>query len=385
MSEALASFRSAGNRRGEAWALQNLAWISFSNGEIPKAEKRLNASADVFSELGDWGGLGWAYGLLAFVRFNQGRLDEAATLAEHISIEGVESGNRWAVGMMSVLLAGVNLWRGQVHKSVAHGREAIALFQDIGDRWGEVMATGSVVRGLAELGRDPEYADNLAHYRTIARGMPDEGMRTFPEVLEACVDLQQGRPDDAQAILENLLVDEDEEGQLGVADVQSALGLALLQLGKLDDAIDRLTRAYGRVTDDGPAMALGCRLALAYAAAHRDADAEVSSRSSSRAPAARTRTACSCSGPTAWCAPAGAHPTRASRSTRPTTSRWAPTRRSSTRSRRSPARRCSTRWAPTTRPRRPTKPSRLLGVVGLTAEGWARVFDLALAEVSVPS
>ena len=78
-------------------------------------ERRLNKSADVFSELGDWGGLGWAYGLLAFVRYNQGRLDEAATLAEHIAIEGAETGNRWAVGMMSVLLANVDMWRGQVH------------------------------------------------------------------------------------------------------------------------------------------------------------------------------------------------------------------------------------------------------------------------------
>ena len=160
-----------------------------------------------FGELGDWGGLSWAYGLLAFVRYNQGRLEEAAALAEHIAIEGRETGNRWAVGMMDVLLANVALWSGRMSESVERGSDAIALFQEIGDRWGEVMATGSVVRALAELGHDDEYADTLAHYREISRDMPDEGMRTFPEVVEALVDLQQGRPDAAQAILETLDID----------------------------------------------------------------------------------------------------------------------------------------------------------------------------------
>ena len=155
------------------------------SGDIAQAEQRLQQSASVFAELGDWGGLGWAYGLLAFVRYNQGRLEEAAALAEHIAIDGRETGNRWAVGMMDVLLANVRLWSGRMSESIKRGREAIALFQEIGDRWGEVMATGPVVRALAELGRDGEYADTLAHYRAISRDMPDEGMRTFPEVLEA--------------------------------------------------------------------------------------------------------------------------------------------------------------------------------------------------------
>ncbi|HEY5076690.1 MAG TPA: adenylate/guanylate cyclase domain-containing protein, partial [Acidimicrobiia bacterium] len=146
VSEALGSFRSSGNQRGAAWALQNLAWISFTHGNIARAENRLEESADLFGELGDWGGLSWAYGLLAFVRYNQGRLEEAAAIAEHISIEGRETGNRWAVGMMDVLLANVALWSGRTRECIERGNEAIELFQDIGDRWGEVMSTGSVVR-----------------------------------------------------------------------------------------------------------------------------------------------------------------------------------------------------------------------------------------------
>jgi tetratricopeptide (TPR) repeat protein len=277
VSEALAAYRAAGRERGGAWALQNLAWISFTRGDITHAEERLQQSAAAFAELGDWGGLGWAYGLLAFVRYNQGRLEEAAELAEHIAIDGRETGNRWAVGMMSVLIANVRLWTGRMAESVARGQEAIALFQEIGDRWGEAMATGPVVRALAELGRDGEYADTLAHYRAISRDMPDEGMRTFPEVMESLVDLQQGRPEAAQAILESLELAHrnDDSGQLGFADGCAALGLGLLQLGKVDDAIEILARGYAEVTEDGPLLSIGCRLALAYAAAQRPDDAEL--------------------------------------------------------------------------------------------------------------
>jgi class 3 adenylate cyclase/tetratricopeptide (TPR) repeat protein len=271
VSEALGSFRSSGNQRGAAWALQNLAWISFSHGNIPRAENRLEESADLFGELGDWGGLSWAYGLLAFVRYNQGRLDEAAAIAEHISIEGRETGNRWAVGMMDVLLANVALWSGRTRECCERGNEAIELFREIGDRWGEVMSTASVVRAYAELGNDEAYESTLARYGEVARTMPDEGMRDFPVLVEASVQLQRGHATEAERALAS--IEPGDENDLGAADTHAALGLARLQLGDPDGAISHLEGAYEIATDDGPRLGVGCRLALAYAVAHRCDDA----------------------------------------------------------------------------------------------------------------
>ncbi len=271
VSEALGSFRSSGNQRGAAWALQNLAWISFSHGNTPRAESRLEESADLFGELGDWGGLSWAYGLLAFVRYNQGRLDEAAAIAEHIAIEGRETGNRWAVGMMDVLLANVALWSGRLRECVERGNDAVELFRDIGDNWGEVMSTASLVRAHAELGHDGEYASTLERYYDVARTMPDEGMRQFPALVEASVQLQRGNAADAARILGS--VELDDPNELGSADTAAALGLAQLQLGNIEGALAALEGAYRIATDDGPKLAVGCRLALTYAAAHRCEDA----------------------------------------------------------------------------------------------------------------
>jgi tetratricopeptide (TPR) repeat protein len=272
VSEALASFRSSGNQRGAAWALQNLAWISFTHGNIAQAEKRLEESADLFGELGDWGGLGWAYGLLAFVRYTQGRLDEAAAIAEHIAIEGHETGNRWAVGMMNVLLANVALWNGRARECVERGTVAIELFRDIGDRWGEVMATGSVVRAQAELGNDEAYRTGLAHFYEIAPQLPDENMHTFPDVNELGVELQRGNVAAAATILARLQPYDEREADLGVADETAARGLTALQLGDPAGAIAALEPTYRSATDDGARQSVGCRLALAYAADRRPGD-----------------------------------------------------------------------------------------------------------------
>ncbi|HWS44655.1 MAG TPA: AAA family ATPase, partial [Acidimicrobiia bacterium] len=259
VSEALGLFRTSGNQRGAAWALQNLAWIAFNHGNIPQAEKRLEESADLFGELGDWGGLGWAYGLLAFVRYNQGRLDEAAAIAEHIAIEGRETGNRWAVGMMDVLLANVALWTGHTRECVGRGTDAIELFRAIGDRWGEAMATGSVIRAQASLGHDDEYEALLARFYGVARGLPDESMHTFPIVVEACVQIERGNPEEALALLEQ--IDRSRDPDLGAPDEQGALGLARLQMGDVAGAIETLEGPYESATDDGPRLGVGCRLA----------------------------------------------------------------------------------------------------------------------------
>ncbi|MDQ1448884.1 MAG: hypothetical protein QOC79_1855, partial [Actinomycetota bacterium] len=385
VSEALAAYRTAGRERGGAWALQNLAWISFTRGDITHAEERLQQSAGAFAELGDWGGLGWAYGLLAFVRYNQGRLEEAAALAEHIAIDGRETGNRWAVGMMSVLIANVRLWTGRMAESVVRGQEAIALFQEIGDRWGEAMATGPVVRALAELGRDGEYADTLAHYRAISRDMPDEGMRTFPEVMESLVDLQQGRPEAAQAILESLELAHrnDDSGQLGFADGCAALGLGLLQLGKVDDAIEILARGYADVTEDGPLLSIGCRLALAYAAAQRPDDAglviaELQSRSGGTFSDRILALWSDAFVRTQQGSPDAREPVDAAYEIAIGTD--APLEHAIAALARS---KVLAALGTDDAPAAAEESERRLAEIGLTCDGWARVFDLALVDVSV--
>lgn len=273
LSEALESFRGLGDDRGIAWALQNLAWISFMRGRMPEADERLHEAADRFAEAGDWGGLGWAFGLLAFVRYHQGRLDEAEELAGKIAAEVREMGNPWAVGMMEALLADVALWRGRGEEAVRRGREALALFRGLSDSFGEVQASGVVARALAGLGRWAEYSSALSELDDAAARHPDPAQRLLARVISAAVAFLTG---DAEAALDeaNLALDPASDTE-SLADSERAgtLGGALLQRGRVEEAVVVLDEAFRGARSDGPRAALGGLLALALAAGGRSDDA----------------------------------------------------------------------------------------------------------------
>jgi hypothetical protein len=163
------------------------------------------------------------------------------------------------------------LWSGRTVEAVDRGRDSIALFQEIGDRWGEVMATGSTVRALAELGRDEDYAVCLARFTEVAQHLPDENMHAIPALVEANVLLQRGDAEAAWAVL--AAVEPPDDTHVAAADEAAALGLARLQLGDVAGALSLLEEPFHASEEDGPRMAIGSRLALAFAAGHRSDEA----------------------------------------------------------------------------------------------------------------
>jgi hypothetical protein len=97
--------------------------------------------------------------------------------------------------------------------------------------------------------------------------MPDEGMRQFPYLVEASVQLQRGNATEATRALD--MVELADPNDLGAADTAAAAGLARLQLGDVEGALLALEGAYAAAANDGAKLGVGCRLALAYAVAHR--------------------------------------------------------------------------------------------------------------------
>jgi len=133
------------------------------------------------------------------------------------------------------------------------------------------MATASVIRAQAELGQDDVYSASLARYYEVARRCPTRGCtRSLSSSKRRCK-LQRGDAAGAATTLE--AIDLNEANELGATDAVAAIGLTRLQLGDVAGAIAVLEGPYEIATDDGPALAIGCRLALAYAAAHRCNDA----------------------------------------------------------------------------------------------------------------
>jgi tetratricopeptide (TPR) repeat protein len=266
-TDALQAFRECGDRRGEAWALQNLASIAFFRSDSDTADKRLERSAAVFRELGDYGGLNWCEGVRAWVRFTQGRLDEAEALAVEQLPETDATGNRWVGAILTLLLTNLALWRGESQRAVVHAEETLARFQAIADPWGVSQAQGSVVRALICLGRVGDALDLLDAPTRDNRG-------PLGRLLRAQVLAHLGSPEALPAALHVGGLDEGSNRELGAA-VHLVLGLALLQAGRVDEAVAEIeiVRLDRGTPGAGFSVAVSAGLALAYVAAGRSQDA----------------------------------------------------------------------------------------------------------------
>ncbi len=240
IQQALATFRGIPERRGEAWALQNLAWIAFTRGHPEEAEERINQSAAVFAEIGDWGGLSWALGLLAWVRFNQGQLAEAEQLASDVLREGSEGADRWANGMMGVLLANVAMWTGRPTVAIERSREARLLFQEIGDRWGEVQSIAPAARALGCLGRLDEAEALHAEVATFTDELGDPGLVAIPAAVAGALATHLGDAQRANREFQSAIDAWNDEQSIANTESRVGMSRALLQGGNVDGALSQL-------------------------------------------------------------------------------------------------------------------------------------------------
>jgi class 3 adenylate cyclase/tetratricopeptide (TPR) repeat protein len=271
--EALDAFREAGALRGQAWAHQNLAWAAYGRSEPVLAEQRLHDSIELFRQIGDWGGLNWTTGMVGWVRFAQGDVVEAERHAEEALHEARSQGDTWQVGMMDVLLSSIRLHQGRTEDAVELGRAALQLFVELGDEWGGGQAAGPLVRALLATGRFEE-AERMRVEAMARYGSTGEfpSRRVFSQLAAALSAVAVGQPERALAALAD---DDTRPGdhRFGATDLLVTRGTALLQLGKVSEAVELLAATVESAREAGPRAEAQAALALAYAADGRTADA----------------------------------------------------------------------------------------------------------------
>lgn len=228
--DALELARVAADRRGEAWAEQNLAWISFMRGDTREAESRLESAALRFGEIKDRAGLAWAFGLLGWVRFYEGRLEDAEALAEQVLPEAEAVDDRWGGAITKVLLAAVRLWRGRAAQSVTLADEARATFRDLDDAWGELQSLLPLSRALVAVGRLADGRRAIADARSLAKRVPDPSVRLLTSMYAAQIAVTVG---DVKAVLREMDAIAADVGENEFVDDAERLGLR--GLGRLLD------------------------------------------------------------------------------------------------------------------------------------------------------
>ncbi|GIF07734.1 adenylate/guanylate cyclase domain-containing protein [Actinoplanes siamensis] len=163
----------AGDRHGQAWALQNLAWVTTTRGDFSGTDAVLGRAARLFAELGDPVGRSWLRGTTAFARLLAGRLQEARRLARIFLPFGDRVGEGWAVGTLRVVEAYAAAELGDLGAADSQARRAYREFQEVNDDWGcglAMVVRGAIARGLGEfdhaadlLGDALWFADRTGH------------------------------------------------------------------------------------------------------------------------------------------------------------------------------------------------------------------------------
>jgi tetratricopeptide (TPR) repeat protein len=265
IGKALVLFKELGDRRNEAWAQQNMAWISTSGGDTEEAKRRIDEAVQLFTEIGDVAGLGWAYGLLGWVRLAEGYLEEADTLAHRVLDSYEEGSDPWAEGMMHLLLSTTSLWLGRTDDAVEAGTIARERFASIDDATGELRAVATLSRSLLAAGKLKQARELL----TTASAMADSGMdadgRDMGDIISAGIAVQLGEAHRVLSLGE-LLEPPGALTSVGLpVDREVPRGLALLQLGRDEQAATVLRNAFSSAKGPGALHAAGAALTLALA------------------------------------------------------------------------------------------------------------------------
>lgn len=163
----------AGDRHGQAWALQNLAWVTTTRGDFAGTDAVLGRAARLFAELGDPVGRSWLRGTAAFARLLSGRLQESRRLARIFLPFGDRVGEAWAVGTLRAVEAYAASELGELAEADGEARRAYRDFNAVGDDWGRGLALvvrGAIARGLGEFDHAYDlltdalaYADRTGH------------------------------------------------------------------------------------------------------------------------------------------------------------------------------------------------------------------------------
>ena len=222
-----------GDRRSQAWSLQNLAWVTTTRGDFAGSDATLGRAARLFAEQGDPLGRAWLRGTTAFSRLLAGRLTEARRLAQFFLPFGERVGEQWAVGTLRAVEAFAAAELGELEEADRGARRAYRDFAVASDNWGRGLALvvrGVVARGLGSL--DHAYdllTDALGYGETTGHPL----LIGMAGTIRGFVDLERGNADAAEADARAVLAVVEPHNVLEPAEVgpRVLLGAARLAAG----------------------------------------------------------------------------------------------------------------------------------------------------------
>ena len=234
-----------GDRRAEAWTLQSMAWLAFSQGRVHEANQRASTAIEVFVELGDRSGLAWAQGVQAWVAFHLGQLTTAQELVDSLLPTVRRRGDPWAEAMMTNLAASLALWTGRAAESVRLCSEAIEAARRADDVGLEIQTLAVQGRAMVSLGRINDGSATLEKAYRLAERERDRFNRRIAIIANCASAARVGESQRALRWASNFQGFHDDLSVVGEADLIVSVSLALLQSGLVDEAGSQLAWVDG--------------------------------------------------------------------------------------------------------------------------------------------
>ena len=264
-----------GDRRAEAWTLQSMAWLAFSQGRVHDANQQASIATEIFVELGDRSGLSWAQGVQAWVAFHLGRLGTAQDLVDTLLPTVQRRGDPWAEAMMTNLAASLALWSGRAAESAQLCTSAIDAARRADDIGLEIQTLAVQGRAMVSLGRITDGSATLEKAYRLAERARDRFNRRIAIIANCASAARVGEAQRTLSWAANFEGFHDDLSVVGEADLIVSVSLAHLQRGAVDDARSQLSWVDSSDNRRVDYFAEAIRAMLA-AADGRIADAEVS-------------------------------------------------------------------------------------------------------------
>ena len=244
--------RQAGDRGGEAHALNNLGIVSGRLGRYEEAACYLRRSLALFRETGDRVGAARALGNLGSGDWRQGRYQQAArahqeSLALFRDI-GDELGEARALNSLGL----VSLWMGEYRPAADCFRQSLDLYSGLGDQANEAHARGNLGLAYLRLGCQQEAGTHLVLALALSRGIGDRSGEASALTDLGALACTRGQYQEAASRHRHALALFREIGErTGQAEALNGLGEVLLAMGRPTLARERHLTALALAIEVG--------------------------------------------------------------------------------------------------------------------------------------
>jgi tetratricopeptide (TPR) repeat protein/transcriptional regulator with XRE-family HTH domain len=252
LQAALAAARQAGDRTGQAGALNELGILQRATGARPAAAASHEQALELYRDLGDRLGQASALDNLGRVQYETGEYPAAAASHQHAIALYRDLGHRAGQALAINNLGNVQSLTGDYPAAATGYQQALEMFRDLGHQLGQALATGNLGTVQSRTGDYPAAATSLTQALGIYRDLGDRlgqamALHNLGDVQARTGDYPAAAATQQQA----LEMFRDLGHRLGQALATGNLGTVQSRTGDYPAAAASLTQALGMYDDLG--------------------------------------------------------------------------------------------------------------------------------------